>query len=155
MTLVTKERSTNAPYVVNRHELEPKEETMSTQIEATFDISGWKETPFDDGVGVAKLAEAFVTKQYSGGIDGVSTTKWLMAYAPDKSATYVGIERIQGTIGGKRGSLVLLHDGNFRSGVATATLRIVSGTDQLRKVTGAGAFNADPSGSVKLDLQGI
>lgn len=73
---------------------------MSTQIEATFDISGWKETPFDDGVGVAKLTEAFVTKQYSGGIDGVSTTKWLMAYAPDKSATYVGIERIQGTIGG-------------------------------------------------------
>ena len=68
---------------------------MSTQIEATFDISGWKETPFDDGVGVAKLTEAFVTKQYSGGIDGVSTTKWLMAYAPDRSATYVGIERIQ------------------------------------------------------------
>jgi len=44
---------------------------MSTQIEATFDISGWKETPFDDGVGVAKLAEAFVTKQYSVGIDGL------------------------------------------------------------------------------------
>ena len=55
---------------------------MSTQIEATFDISGWKETPFDDGVGVAKLTEAFVTEQYSGGIDGVSTTKWLTAYAP-------------------------------------------------------------------------
>ena len=128
---------------------------MSTQIEATFDISGWKETPFDDGVGVAKLTEAFVTKQYSGGIDGVSTTKWLMAYAPDKSATYVGIERIQGTIGGKRGSLVLLHDGNFQSDIATATLRIVSGTDQLRQVTGAGKFKADPSGSIQLDLQGI
>ena len=92
-----------------------------------------KESSFDDGVGVSKLTEALVTKQYSGGIDGVSTTKWLMAYAPDKSATYVGIERIQGTIGGKRGSLVLLHDGNFQSDIATATLRIVSGTDQLEE----------------------
>ena len=45
--------------------------------------------------------------------------------------------------------------GNFQSDIATATLRIVSGTDQLRKVTGAGKFKADPSGSIQLDLQGI
>jgi Protein of unknown function (DUF3224) len=129
--------------------------TMSTTVQATFDVSGWDETPFDDGVGVAKLTEALVTKQYAGGIDGTSTTKWLMAYAPDKTATYVGIERIQGTIGGKRGSLVLLHDGEFQNGAATATLRVVSGTDQLKNVSGTGTFTADPSGSVELDLQGV
>ena len=48
-----------------------------------------------------------------GDIDGTSTTKWLMAYAPDKTATFVGIEQIKGTVGGKRGGLVLLHDGTF------------------------------------------
>jgi Protein of unknown function (DUF3224) len=128
---------------------------MSTHVEARFEVTGWDETPFDDGVGVSKLTEALVSKKYTGDVDGTSTTKWLMAYQPDKSATYVGIERMQGTVGGKRGSLVLLHDGTFEDGVATAALRAVSGTDQLKGVTGAGSFRADPAGSVTLDLDGI
>ena len=49
-----------------------------------------------------KLTEALVSKRYEGDIKGTSTTKWLMAYAPDKSALFVGIEHITGTIGGKR-----------------------------------------------------
>ncbi len=128
---------------------------MTAHIEARFEIAKWDETPFDDGVGVSKLTEALVGKKYSGDIEGTSTTKWLMAYAPDKTATYVGIERIKGTVGGKHGSLVLLHDGTFEGGAATATLRIVSGTDELSGATGSGKFLADPAGSVTLDLDGV
>ena len=128
---------------------------MTAHIEARFEIANWDESPFDDGVGVSKLTEALVTKKYSGDVDGTSTTKWLMAYAPDKTATYVGIERIKGTVGGKRGSLVLLHDGVFADGAATATLRVVSGTDELSDAAGGGKFRADPAGSITLDLDGI
>ena len=128
---------------------------MHTTIAARFEVLGWDETPFDEGVGVSKLTEALVTKQYSEGIVGTSTTKWLMAYAPDKTAAFVGIERIQGTIDGKRGSLVLLHDGIFENGSADATLRVVSGTDQFKDVTGTGTFTADPAGSITLDLKVI
>ena len=127
---------------------------MSTRIEARFEIAKWDETPLDDTES-PKLTEALVSKKYSGDIDGTSTTKWLMAYAPDKTATYVGIERIDGTVGKKRGSLVLLHDGAFEDGVATATLRIVSGTDDLAGATGTGKFRADPAGSISLDLDGV
>jgi len=74
---------------------------MSTRVDATFEVTNWEETPFDDGVGVSKLSEALVAKQYAGAIDGTSTTKWLMAYAPDKTATYVGIERIRGVVAGQ------------------------------------------------------
>jgi hypothetical protein len=125
---------------------------MTSRIDAVFEIAGWDETPFDEGVGVAKLTEALVEKKYSGGIDATSTTKWLMAYAADKTATFVGIERIKGTVDGKRGSLVVLHDGDFKDGAATATLRIVSGTDELKEMTGKGTFRADPAGSVTLEL---
>jgi Protein of unknown function (DUF3224) len=111
---------------------------MTAHIEARFEIANWDETPFDEGVGVSKLTEALVGKKYSGDVDGTSTTKWLMAYSPDKTATYVGIERIKGTVGGKRGSLVLLHDGSFADGAATATLRVVSGTDELAGAKGGG-----------------
>jgi Protein of unknown function (DUF3224) len=128
---------------------------MTVHIEARFEIANWDESPFDDGVGVSKLTEALVTKKYSGDVDGTSTTKWLMAYAPDKTATYVGIERIKGTVGGTRGSLVLLHDGVFADGAATATLRVVSGTDELSDAAGTGKFRADPAGSITLDLDGI
>jgi len=129
---------------------------MNTHIEATFEIAGWDETPFEgSGDEGAKLTEALVKKRYSGEIDGESTTKWLMSYAPDKSATYVGIEHITGTVGGRRGGLVLMHDGEFRDGVATAVMRIVSGTGDLAGATGGGKFRADPAGSVVLDLDSV
>ncbi len=123
-----------------------------TDITATFDITAWEETPFDEGTGVAKLTEALVGKHYSGDINGSSVTKWLMAYAPDKSATFTGIERIKGTIGGKHGSLVLLHTGVFEDGAAKAELKVVSGTNELKDATGAGDFLADPSGKISLKL---
>jgi hypothetical protein len=126
---------------------------MAATVKANFEITGWDETPFDDGVGFSKLTEALVSKKYSGDVEGTSTTKWLMAYAPDKTATYVGIERIQGTVGGRHGTLVVMHDGRFEDGVASADLRVVSGTDQLKGVTGSGTFRADPAGTVEMDLE--
>ena len=127
---------------------------MSRHIEARFEVASWDETPFEGGDEAAKLTEALVSKRYNGDIEGTSTTKWLMAYSPDKSALFVGIEHIVGTIGGKKGGIVLLHDGEYRDGVASAVLRIASGTDELADATGTGKFRADPAGSVTLDLDG-
>ena len=66
-----------------------------------------------------------MVKRYEGDIKGTSTTKWLMAYAPDKRRSIVGIEHITGTVGGKEGGLVLMHDGQFRDGVASARCAFV------------------------------
>src|SRR6202035_2496960 len=95
-----------------------------------------------------------VKKKYSGGIDGVSATEWLMAYAEDGSATFVGIERVTGTIAGHNGSGVLQHVGAFAQGAAKGNLTVVPGcsTDGLVSATGTGDFLADPQGSVSLDL---
>jgi hypothetical protein len=125
---------------------------MPAQIHAQFQITSWDETPFDEGTGVAKLTEALVTKKYTGDIDGTSTTKWLMAYAPDKTAAFVGLERIKGTVSGKHGSLVLRHVGTFENGSADASLTVISGTKELKSVSGIGDFTANPAGSIKLDL---
>ena len=92
---------------------------MSRHIEARFEIASWDETPFEGGDDATKLTEALVSKRYEGDIEGTSTTKWLLAYAADKSAQFVGVEHITGTIGGKKGSIVLLHEGGYRDGVAS------------------------------------
>jgi hypothetical protein len=127
---------------------------MSRHIEARFEIASWDETPFEDGDDTTKLTEALVAKRYEGDIQGTSTTKWLLAYAPDKSALFVGVEHITGTIGGKKGGVVLLHDGEYRDGVAAAELRVASGTQGLADVAGTGKFRADPAGTMTLDLDG-
>ena len=127
---------------------------MTRHIEARFEIASWDETPFEGGDEAPKLTEALVSKRYEGDIQGTSTTKWLMAYSPDKSALFVGIENIAGTIGGKHGSIVLIHDGQYREGVAAAELRVASGTEELTEVAGTGKFRADPAGSMTLDLDG-
>jgi hypothetical protein len=127
---------------------------MSRHIEARFEIASWDETPFEDSDDTTKLTEALVSKRYDGDVNGTSTTKWLMAYAPDKSALFVGVEHITGTIGGKKGGIVLLHDGEYRDGVASAELRVASGTDELADVAGTGKFRADPAGTMTLDLDG-
>ena len=126
---------------------------MSSQINATFEIKGWDEQPFDEAVGVAKLTKATVAKEYAGDVEGTSATEWLMAYHPDKSAEFVGLERIKGTIDGRRGSLVLQHVGTFEDGAAKATLTVISGTDELKGATGTGQFVADPAGRITLTIE--
>ena len=126
---------------------------MTTHAVAKFEISDWDEQPFDEGTGVAKLTEALVGKTYTGDIEGTSTTKWLLVYAPDKTATFVGVERFKGTVLGKHGSLVLQHVGTYAEGSATADLTVLSGTNELTSATGIGSFHADPAGTVVLDLQ--
>lgn len=128
---------------------------MSRHIEATFQIASWDETPFEDGDEATKLTEALVTKRYEGDIKATSTTKWLLAYAPDKSALFVGIEHITGTIAGTTGGLVLLHDGSYRDGIASGDVRIASGTGGLTEAAGSGKFRADPSGAITLDVDGL
>jgi hypothetical protein len=124
-----------------------------TTLNATFEVTSWDEQPFDEQRGTAKLTRASVGKTYSGDVDGSSATEWLMAYSPDSRASFVGLERITGSVGGNHGSLVLRHVGSYADGVAKADLAVVSGTGQLADVTGHGTMVADPGGRVSLTIE--
>ncbi len=96
---------------------------METQCRATFQVTNWDEAPVDERPGTAKVTRAAVTKTYDGDITGSSVTEWLMAYADSGDATFVGLERVVGTVSGRDGSLVLEHVGTFADGAARALLR--------------------------------
>jgi hypothetical protein len=123
-------------------------------IKATFQIDNWEEQDWDARDGTAKLTRAGVTKTYDGDVEGTSTTTSVMAYAADGSATFVGVERIVGTVAGRRGTMVLRHVGSYADGAARATLTVVAGagTDDLADAAGDGRFLADPSGSIELEV---
>lgn len=127
---------------------------MGTRITSKFSVSNWDENPFDEHADAAKLTTARVTRSYTGQIEGDSVTEWLMAYAPDGSARFNGLERFTGTVAGRSGTMVLLHLGSYKDGAATAELTVLPdcGTGELTGVTGAGDFRADPAGTVNLEL---
>jgi hypothetical protein len=128
--------------------------SMTTAVDATFEIKNWVEQNIDDLPVEFQINRAVVTKRYHGAIRGTSLTEWVMSYVPDGSARFVGMERIEGFIDGRSGTFVLQHVGTFRDGVAKGTVEVVpgAGTDDLAGVTGQGALVADPAGSLKLDL---
>jgi hypothetical protein len=88
----------------------------------------------------ASLGRMSIEKQFHGDIEGGSKGEMLHAAgsAPG-SAGYVAIERISGTLHGRRGSFVLQHSGTMTRGLPHLTITVVpdSGTDQLTGIAGS------------------
>ena len=123
---------------------------MSTQVRGTFKIDAWDEQPYAD-----KLSRAQVKATYSGDIEGQGETEWLMCYREDKTADFVGFQRITGRLGGRSGSFVFETTGAFDGKEAAGPLAIVqgSGTGELTGIVGQGTLSAPMGGepSVSLD----
>jgi hypothetical protein len=125
------------------------EDSVSNRATATFKIDGWDEQTFaemDDG---RKLTRASVKQTLSGDIEGDGSVEWLMCYRPDKTADFVGLQRISGALGDKSGAFVLVQTaGTFDGKVAKGDLSVApnSGTGELHGLQGNGEFSA-PYGS--------
>ena len=126
------------------------------QATGGFEVRGWDEQPWDEPAEGGKLTRAEVTIEYTGDVDATATIQWLMAYAPDSTARYVGLQRMTGTVAGRPGTFVLESSGDFAGGVARGVLIVVpgSGTGELAGLTGQGTFEAPQgsSGTYRLDL---
>jgi hypothetical protein len=117
--------------------------SMRKQAKATFSIKSWDEKTYNEIDGGPKLTRATVTKSYQGDIEGEGKVEYLMMYRTASSASFMGLERVTGSIGGRLGSFVLQHSGNFENGVAKVILSVVpgSGTGDLRGIKGEGGFS--------------
>ena len=115
---------------------------MSEHIGATFTLKSWDEKPYDEIEGLPKLTRVSATKSYQGDIEGEGKVEYLMMYSADGSATFIGLERVVGSVGGHTGSFVLQHTGRFENGIAKAVLKVVSGsgTEGLHGLQGSGEF---------------
>lgn len=114
---------------------------MTTTAKARFAITNWDERPYSEGEDLPKLTRASVTKTFTGDIEGDGQVEYLMMYRRDGSAMFVGLERISGRIGGKRGTFVLQRLGVFESGQAKESYAVVPGsaTGELRGLRGEGS----------------
>jgi hypothetical protein len=81
-----------------------------------------------------------INKQFSGDLQATSIGEMLSAMTAVKgSAGYVAIERVVGTLQGRRGSFVLQHSGTMNRGEPSLSVTVVpdSGTDELAGLRGS------------------
>ena len=87
----------------------------------------------------ASLGRMSLDKQFHGDLDATSKGEMLSAGPNVKgSGGYVAIERVSGTLQGRKGSFVLQHSGTMTRGAQQLTISVVpdSGTGQLVALTG-------------------
>jgi hypothetical protein len=110
---------------------------MSKNASGTFEV---KLAPLaeDKGEG-SSLGRMSIDKQFHGDLEATSKGEMLTAMTEVKgSAGYVAIERVSGTLQGRKGSFVLLHRGIMTCGGQDLSLIVVpdSGSGLLVGLTG-------------------
>src|SRR5260370_42013159 len=113
---------------------------MKKRTNARCAIKTWDEKPWSESQDLPRLTRASVTKTYTGDIEGEGQVKYLMMYRSDGSATFVGLERVVGRIGGKTGTFVLQRTGVFEIGQAEESYSVIRGsaTGELTGLRGEG-----------------
>lgn len=110
--------------------------SMSKRASGTFDV---KLTPKDMGAD-APVGGMAIDKEFHGDLAGTSKGQMLMASSSSvkDSAGYVAIEKVTGTLHGRRGSFYLQHSGTMTRGAGELTITVIpdTGTDQLVGLTG-------------------
>jgi hypothetical protein len=108
---------------------------MTTQGHATFSLKSWDEKPYLEMDNGAKLTRSHVAFTYDGDIKGESKLEYLMSYNEDGSGTAIGLERIEGSVGDKKGTFIIQHSGTFTK---VGEMVTVNGTWSLVPGSGTG-----------------
>jgi uncharacterized protein DUF3224 len=111
---------------------------VTSRATGTFDVklSPQRADAYADGIGVARMT---IDKTFAGELEGASKGQMLSAMGAVKgSAGYVAIERVSGTLAGRRGTFVLQHSATMDRGSPSLTIGVVpdSGSDELAGLAG-------------------
>jgi hypothetical protein len=110
----------------------------SSRASGTFDVQLVPQTVADTAL-TASLSRLSLDKQFRGELEGTSKGEMLAAgTGVEGSAGYVAIERVSGTLHGRRGTFVLQHSGTMTRGAPQLRITVVpdSGTDELAGLAG-------------------
>jgi hypothetical protein len=126
---------------------------MST-LHGGFKVESWTEDAYDERDG-RRLTRASVLQRFQGDIAGEGAAEWLMAYQPDGTARFVGLQVVDGVLAGRHGTFVLETAGVFDGGVARWEASVVPGTStgDLADLAGAGQFEAPLGSEASYELE--
>ena len=119
-----------------------------------FSVTGGSEQTVRETPGEVKLTRVSGTQRFDGGIVGEGSVEWVFCYRPDGSAVFAGFQRIEGSIDGRSGSLVMESTGNHDGRRSKGHWRVIpgSGTGELAGIGGEGSFEAPGGPQVTYEL---
>jgi hypothetical protein len=112
----------------------------------TFEVKITPQKPDNKEAEGAKLGRMSIDKKFSGSLDATSQGEMLSAMTDVKgSAGYVALERVSGTLHGRKGTFVLQHSGTMTRGAAELSVTVVpdSGTGDLAGLAGKMTIKID------------
>jgi Protein of unknown function (DUF3224) len=115
-----------------------------TRATGNINVKTYEPTTYDQPSEGPALVRIHVVEDFSGDIEGEGVAEFLQATRREDEASFVGIERVSGGIGGKAGSFVLQDEGTLKGTRVSGTWFVVpgSGTGELRGLRGEGGFEA-------------
>jgi hypothetical protein len=124
------------------------------QARGKINVQSYDPRPYDQVAGGPDLVEIQVTEEFHGDIEAQGAARFLQTQG-DGSASFVGIERVTGTIEGRSGSFVLQDAGTVEGNTVTGQWFVVpgSGTDDLAGLRGEGGFTARLGEGADLTLE--
>ena len=122
-----------------------------------FTVTGGSEQTIREAPGEVKLTRVGGTQRFGGGMVGEGSVEWVFCYRPDGSARFVGVQRVEGSIDGRPGSVVMESIGDHDGRQSKGRWRVIagSGTGELAGISGEGFFDAPggPEASYELAYQ--
>jgi hypothetical protein len=115
------------------------------RLEAAISVQAYEPSSYDAPEHGPALVRIHVEETFSGEIDGTGVAEFLQISQADGSASFVGVERVTGTVTGKRGTFVLQDSGTVSGDVVHGDWFVVpgSGTGELAGLRGTGGFRAN------------
>lgn len=110
----------------------------TTTARGTFDVKTTPQQPDDAAAG--PFSRLFLDKQFHGDLEAASKGQMMAAgTAVEGSGAYVALEKVSGSVGGKKGTFILMHTGTMRKNtdfVLNVTVVPDSGTEELSGIAG-------------------
>jgi hypothetical protein len=116
-----------------------------THASGNINVRTYEPTTYDQPTEGPALVRIHVVENFSGDIGGEGVADFLQTTRGEDEASFVGVERVSGSIGGKAGTFVLQDEGTLKGTTVSGTWFVVpgSGTGELRDLRGEGGFKAE------------
>lgn len=117
----------------------------TTRANAVITVHKYEPATYDaPGEGPA-LTRIHVEEAFSGDINADGVVEFLQAANADGSASFVGIERVTGSVGGRSGTFLLQDAGTVAGNIVSGEWFVIprSGTGGLAGLRGTGGFRAN------------
>ena len=116
-----------------------------TRASAVITVHRYEPSAYDEPADGPVLTRIHVQESFRGDIHGDGVVEFLQAGRADGSASFVGIERVTGTLAGREGTFLLQDAGTVDGSIVSGDWFVVpgSGTGQLTGLRGEGGFRAN------------